>query len=65
MQHVFKRDKKMQYDMKRDQRVSFSEEEVELLNKAKRIIERVSGRSISPNRMIKAFTMIKTEEVDN
>ena len=55
----------MQFDMKRVQSVSFSKEEVDLLNKAKDIIEKVSGKTLSPNKLLKSFTMINAEEANN
>ncbi|MCO8055340.1 MULTISPECIES: hypothetical protein [Acinetobacter] len=50
-----------QFEMKRTQRVSFTEEEVEVLNQAIDVIERHGG-STTPNKFLKKEAITRAEE---
>ena len=53
-----------QFDMKRQQRVSFTEEQAEQINTALDIIKRCTGKDVSPNRFIKESTLARAEKIN-
>ncbi|GEK47383.1 hypothetical protein HPA02_16660 [Bisbaumannia pacifica] len=53
-----------QYDMKRQQRVSFSEEEAERINAALDIMKECTGKDVTPNKFIKASTVSRAKAIN-
>ena len=53
-----------QYEMKRQQRVSFSEEEAERINSALDIMKECTGKDVSPNKFIKASTVARAKTIN-
>ena len=52
-----------QYTMKRQQRLSLTQEEADSVNRQLDLIERCTGKRISVNKLIKQATLQKAEQV--
>ncbi|MCH5532397.1 hypothetical protein L6205_25020 [Pseudomonas syringae pv. syringae] len=52
-----------QYTMKRQQRLSLTQEEADSVNRQVDLIERCTGKRISVNKLIKQATLQKAEQV--
>ena len=53
-----------QYEMKRQQRLSFTQEEAERINTALDIMKDCTGKDVTPNRLIKASTVARAKEIN-
>jgi hypothetical protein len=54
-----------QFQMNRQQRVSFTDEQAEKINRALNIMKACTGKNISPNRFIKQSALERAKIINN
>ncbi|MFT4928244.1 MAG: hypothetical protein ACI8WB_004363 [Phenylobacterium sp.] len=53
-----------QFEMKRQQRVSFTKEQADKINNALNIMKTCTGKDVSPNKFIKASTVARAKTIN-